>query len=185
MNEEMKTATVVGVDNTKDDPELIYMEHLIGESPDIVDETPVGDPDLANRILHVIGSIEAEIAEIKVVAQKQIDRAEVFMEIETQKRQKTVDFLTARLHLFAMTSGKRTVNLPNGSLKLIKRQEKFEYIDTDKVIEWIKVNDRSGDLIRVKEEINKAEVKKYVKETGEIPDGLEITDQDDTFKVVV
>ena len=76
------------------------------------------------------------------------------------------------------------MSLPNGKLKLIKRQDKFDVVDEEKVFAWITQNQLDSTLVRLKSELNKAEIKKYAKSTGEIPDGVEVTPQRDTFKAV-
>jgi len=181
----LKQADIADTKSTsKDDPELMYVDTLIDDMPDLHEESFEVDMDKANSILYVIGKIQREMDDVKAVAQKQIDKARMFQDAECNKMQRTVDFLTARVHGFAMASGKRTVNLPNGKLKLIKKQDKLEVLDEAVVLKWIDDNNLTDTLIRTKHEINKAEVKKYFKSTGEIPDGLEVTAQDDSFKAV-
>ena len=179
---ELSTAT--DPDQVIDDPEVLFLNQVLEDHPDIKEDTPVVDLDKANSILYVIGQIKDEMDGISEVANKQIDRAKMFEERELGKRQRTVDFLTSRLFMYATATGKRTVSLPNGKLKLIKRQERLEYVDIDKVLAWIKTNDRSGEMIRIKEELNKTKIKMFFKNTGEIPDGVEIIQQEDSFKVV-
>ena len=174
----------VATDSAKDDPELLYVDSLMNDMPDLHEDSFEVDMDKANSILYVIGKIQGEMDEVKAVAQKQIEKAKMFQDAECNKMQRTIDFLTARVHGFAIASGKRTVNLPNGKLKLIKKQDKFEITDQDAVLSWIRENKLEDTLIRIKEDVNKTEVKKYFKTTGEIPDGLEVTPQDDSFKAV-
>ena len=152
--------------------------------PDINNDDFEVDMDKANSILYVIGKITSEMDEVKAVSQKQIDRAVMFQDNECKKMQGTIDFLTGRLHGYALNSGKRTVSLPNGKLKLIKRQDKFDVVDEEKEFAWITQNQLDSTLVRLKSELNKAEIKKYAKSTGEIPDGVEVTPQRDTFKAV-
>ena len=178
------TPEVYDATNAKDDPELMFMDAIVDEMPDINEDGFEVDMNKANSILYVIGKINQDMDDIKAVAQHQIDRAKMFQDTECQKMQRTVDFLTGRLHGFAMASGKRTVALPNGKLKLMKKQDKFEVVDEDRVFAWIKEQGSRHGMTRVKTELNKVGLKAHFKDTGEIPDGIDVTPQPDGFKAV-
>jgi len=170
------------------DPEDSYLYDVLGEmnldDPITTDEVVEGQTT-ANKYLYVISKLRNEIEKVKAVGQDQIESAQAYIDRESNKREKTIDFLSERLHLFMMGQDQKTISLPNGDLKMRARQDKVQVVDEEKVLAWIKSGSSDFDsMLRIKEMINKAEMKKYIKETGDIPDGVEVESQEPSFSVV-
>ena len=169
------------------DPEDAYLLEVINQidldGPITMDEV-VGGTE-ANKYLYVIKKMRDEIENVKAVGQDQITSAQAYIDSESRKRENTIAFLSQRLHLFMMGQDQKTMNLPNGALKIRVRQDKVDVVDEAKVLDWIKSGSSDFDsMLRIKEMINKAEVRKYIKETGDIPDGVEVESQEPSFSVV-
>ena len=83
------------------------------------------------------------------------------------------------------------ISTPNGTVSTRKKQPKWTY-DEAKLLEFLKQNGKYQ-YIRIKEEINKAELKKNVKavngkvitEEGEIVEGITVTEQGEELVVRV
>jgi phage host-nuclease inhibitor protein Gam len=83
---------------------------------------------------------------------------------------------------------KAKVSTPYGKISVRKQPAKWNYED-EKVLEWLKLNGKLA-LVRIKEEVNKAELKKVFKngvdlETGEVIPGIIIEDGYDKITVEV
>lgn len=94
------------------------------------------------------------------------------------RRQQTIDFLSeqvARIAESLIPEGKKSVDVPGlGRIQWRKVPEAVLVHDDEPVIAWLKASNRE-DLIRVKEEVRKADAKpvllEHFKETGELIDG--------------
>lgn len=78
----------------------------------------------------------------------------------------------------------KTLSLPGGVGKLTARmgRDRFDVTDEEAAIAWAKRNDRA-DLLNVKTTVAKAPLAALLKETGEIPDGIEHHPAEVTFKL--
>lgn len=70
--------------------------------------------------------------------------------------------------------------LPSG--ELVMQKPGIDYArDNDKLLAWCKSN--APQYVKTKEEPAWAEIKAYIKETGDVPDGVEIVETPEQFKV--
>lgn len=78
----------------------------------------------------------------------------------------------------------KTLSLPGGTGKLTARQgrDRFEIPDETLAITWAQVNDRP-DLLNVKTTVDKRGLAALLKETGEIPDGVDHVPGEITYKL--
>lgn len=170
------------------DPEDAYLLEVINEldlDEPITMEEVVEGQTTANKYLYVIKKMRDEIENVKAVGQDQIKSAEAYINSESKKRENTIAFLSQRLHLYMMGQDQKTINLPNGALKMRAMQDKVNVVDEPKVLAWIKDQGfPQTQMLRIKEMINKAEIRKYIKESGEIPDGVDVETQEPSFSVV-
>ncbi|MBL4896313.1 MAG: host-nuclease inhibitor Gam family protein [Erythrobacter sp.] len=177
--------------NHDNDPEDAFLYEVIGsldlDDPITTDEVVEGQKT-ANKYLYVIKKLRDEIENVVTVGNAQIKDATDFMDREVAKRDKTIAFLSRGLHLFMMGQEQKTMNLPNGSLKMRVRQEKVEITDPKIVINWVGTSTLTSEwsmkLLTKKITVSKAGVKEYMKATGEIPDGIEVTQQEPSFTAV-
>ena len=78
------------------------------------------------------------------------------------------------------TKTQEKYKLPSGELVLMKEKEDFES-DNGVLLQWCKAN--HPELVRVKEEPDWNAVKAYIKETGELPEGVTPIQKPPEFKV--
>jgi hypothetical protein len=76
----------------------------------------------------------------------------------------------------------KTIKLPHGSLKMRAQQPEFVY-DEEALLEWARKVMPSS--IIVKESFPKQIAKDWLKTTGELPDGVTITERPEKFSVEV
>lgn len=132
-----------------------------------------------------IARFKAKQEEIKAFAKRQIEDAQKWMEGRLKTLQGQIDWFSGPLELYIRdlyhkTEGKqKSLDLPHGKIKLIKQQDKFEY-DISAVFGWAEKHPNEAQRFIVsKPTINKTELKKFVKETGEAVDGVTIGPAED------
>lgn len=168
-------------------------DHLINDAERFV----VDDQNKANWALRKIKEMQKEIDEAEEFVQEETRRNNEWLKSIKSNKQADIDHFTNLLMGYAVTLSKddpkfKSLNLPSGRFGFRKQQPKWEY-DNEKAVESLK---RAGlsDFIRVKEEPNKADIKRGFHvtngqavnpDTGEIIEGITVTEQEDSFNVVV
>ena len=126
--------------------------------------------------------------EIIDYAKEEIQRLQLFIKKEESRRDNNVAYLEYLLENYLL---ERREDDPNFKLKTvtgtasIRKSTKWKYDDV-KLLEFLNKNDMKQ-FVRVKEEVNKADLKKavvvtdsvvVVPETGEVIDGVEVTQEE-------
>lgn len=119
-----------------------------------------------------------------------MERWESFYKEQTEKikesAKQSIDFLSMELYkYFSLVPHRETktqekYKLPSGDLVLVKEKEDFER-DNESLLQWCKNN--KPELIRIKEEPDWSAIKTYIKETGDLPDGVTPIQKAAEFKV--
>lgn len=147
----------------------------------------------ADWCLRKIRSGDKKKKEIREFAEAEIERITAWMDKEIARIEEGQAFFESLLaeYLYEQRKidPKFRISTPNGTVSTRKQQPKWEYDDA-KLLEFLKQNGKR-EFIRVKEEVNKAELKKNLKvingqaitEDGEIIEGITVTEQGE--KVVV
>lgn len=147
--------------------------------------------------LRKLAAINAKRAEIKAVADEEMHRIVTWAESENRKLDDGVSFFEGLLKDYAMRKRAedpkfKSESTPYGAVKFRKQQPKWQY-DDKKLLESLKSAGRT-DLIRIKEEPNKEELKKVAAvkdgqvidpESGAIIEGVEVHEQEDAVIVEV
>ena len=141
----------------------------------------------------IMNDDEADEA-LRLIAEKEASKAQL-MKIKAQN-QYVIDNEKARLRNYfesvphKVSKTQESYELPSGKLIWKDRDPDFERQD-DKVLEWLKNNGKS-DLIKVKEELKWAGLKKelifnngeaFLKETGEKVPGITAIERDREFTI--
>lgn len=118
------------------------------------------------------------------------ERWEAFYKEQAQKikasAQQSIEYLSVELYKYFATIPHRATKtqekykLPSGELVLMKEKEDFER-DNDALLQWCREN--RPELVRIKEEPDWNAVKAYIKETGELPEGVTPMQRPPEFKV--
>lgn len=138
------------------------------------------NPTQVDYQIQRIARLKAKQEEIKAFAKRQIEDAEKWMEGRLKTLQGHIDWFSGPLELYirdlhAKTEGKqKSLDLPHGRLKLIKQSDRFDY-DEKVILEWAwKRKEGVPQFVVQKPVIDKKELKAFVKDTGEIPDGVTV-----------
>ena len=157
--------------------EKIYPDHLPQED----EAFAVVDQQTAEWTVRKIGEHRKKQAEIKELADAEIARIKEWAEKQTKQHENSVEYLQGVLRPWFEEQGEKSISLPSGRVRFRKVPDKFNFTDETAVIAWAKVHQPKS--IRVKEEIDKNEIKRYIKETGEMPDGVEVEKPEPVFEV--
>ena len=129
-------------------------------------------------------AIENKIAEIDVIVEQEINRINTWMEKEIEQYSKDKEYFNYLLQEYyreeRAKDKKFKLSTPYGKVTA-RKSKKWVYEDEESLLEYLKQSEPS--CIRVKEEINKAEVKKIFKdginaETGEILPFIKIEEEE-------
>ena len=147
--------------------------------------------DQAAWALRKMSKIKADLAENAAVAQAEIDRIMKWRVSEDDKLQQEMSFFEYLLMGYFQECRKaddklKTIKLPHGSLKMRAQQPEYAYPPEEDMVVWAEANgDDDLQLVITKKTVDKTKLKAYIKETGDIPNGLTITDRPEKFFVEV
>lgn len=149
--------------------------------------------DQANWCLRKISVLKKKQIENEQLAKAEIERIEKWLKKENEQLENSIKFFEVLLEEYAKEQrekdAKFKLSTPYGKLSFRKQQPKWNY-DEETLLNFLKSAGRT-EFIRIKEEVNKAELKKKLKiagelvvdENGEIIEGITIEEQPD--KVVI
>ena len=150
----------------------------------------------ADYLIRQYSKLQAEVAEIEETAKQEAERylskIEAWRQAEVRKRQSPMDWIASRLRAYAeqelADSKKRSLSLPNGSLKFSKRQSSYDY-DED-VLKAFLEQSAPEFLKEQPKKIDKAGLKKAGEEKGGVilynghpVPGVKIERLPDNFKI--
>ena len=156
--------------------------------------TIITDLNKASWAFRALVDIERKKAAIEVLAKEELDRINNWKKEEMKAFEDEKQFFEFNLEQYfkeqKVLDPKFKLSTPYGKVTSRKQQPKWNYED-DKTLEWLKENDK--ELIRVKEEIDKAELKKkfningndVVTEDGEVVPGINIETREDSVTIKV
>ncbi|WP_027309316.1 host-nuclease inhibitor Gam family protein [Caloramator sp. ALD01] len=168
--------------------EIQEVEQLEGK-----EQFKVTNIDQANWCLRKISALKKKQIENEQLAKAEIERIEKWLKKENEQLENSIKFFEVLLEEYAKEQrekdAKFKLSTPYGKLSFRKQQPKWNY-DEETVLKFLKASGKT-EFIRVKEEINKAELKKKFKvvgelvvdENGEIIEGITIEEQPE--KVVI
>ena len=151
----------------------------------------------ADFYLRQINKLKEQKEEINKFVDQELERQMRLYQQYREDRMRPLDnqiaFYEEALRTFAMNeyaeTNRKTIKLPNGTLSIRKQPPKYIYND-EEVLSFLKENNLN-DYIRVKEEVNKKDLKKATQINNnkqmmingkEVP-GVIVVPQDDKFEV--
>ena len=171
--------------------ELESLEEIVVDEENIEEvkeRFKITDLETANWAFRKLKAIENKKNEIEELAKKEIEpykleisRIEEWKDAELKSFDRSINFFNYLLEGYyreqRKIDPKFKVSTPYGKVTSRKQQPKWNY-EEDRLLGWLKVNDL--ELVRVKEEVDKAELKKkyqvvsgnVVTENGEIVEGI-------------
>lgn len=166
-----------------------YIKNEIDEINEFFEEDQSGfeikDKASADWVLRKIRALNQEINETKALADREIERVKEWEEKETKSSKSNVEFFEGLIDKYMIKSRTfdpefRKISLPSGLVRYQKQQDRWDFDET-KTIKYLA--DHYPDKLDVAVKFSKADLKKHVKETGEIWDGLKIVEQPE--KIVI
>lgn len=161
----------------------------------------IKDLEGANWVFRNLKAIEEKKREIEELAHKEIEpyhkeieRIIEWKHSELESFDKSISFFNFLLEEYyreqRALDPKFKLSTPYGKVISRKQQPKWIY-EEDRLLGWLKANDL--ELVRIKEEVNKAELKKKYKivgsnvvtEDGEIVEGVTIEERDPSITIKV
>lgn len=129
--------------------------------------------------LWIIRQKEKELNKYKSIAEESISRTQLWLERKEKNFNNTIGFLSNQIKYYLKSSGIKTLSLPNGTIGLRKRPDILEIANEELFYENAKVEflrhtpeNYEPDLIAIK---------KYIKETSELPKGVILKSQEAKF----
>lgn len=137
----------------------------------------VTDLESLNWVLRKMAAIEAKKNEVNKLAMAEMHRIEEYKNKEIEKLDRDNEYFQGLIGAYAsaqrINDPKFKAKTPYGSVSYRKQQPKWHYND-DELVGWLEAN-QANELIRVKKEPAKTEIKKLFipTETGQVvdPDG--------------
>jgi len=149
----------------------------------------------ANWALRKIRAFKKQMEENERLAKAEIERIQEWLQKENEKAQKSIQFFEYLIGEYLAEERKKDpkfrLSTPYGKATFRKQQPKWVY-DDEVLLKWLK-SKNMRDYIRIKEEVNKADLKKVLKiagdkavtEDGEIVEGIKIEEQPEKLVVEV
>ena len=141
----------------------------------------------ADALLYVIDKERKKINDIHLQAGTQVEKILEWQDAQVAGHQKKIDDMQARLYgyfSYQVLSDPelKTKTLPNGVMKIRKQQPLLVVEDRD--VFFRNLGDKP-ELTRVttKHDPDKKAIMKYIKETGDVPDGIVVEERDDKFTI--
>jgi len=121
-------------------------------------------------------------------AQDELERITVQYESRKKDLEKRIEWFRKRfgfeLEQWArknLPHNRKTVKLAHGNLRFRTVKPQVEIVDQEKALDWAKQN--CPDAVVVRESVLKTPLKETIFETGEIPDGVEVTPAGEKFSI--
>ena len=155
----------------------------------------IKDVEQVNWAFRKIRAYKNEIEQNNKLADKEIERINSWRKKENEAAENSIEYFEGLITEYFVkmreVDPKYKVSTPYGKVSTRKQQPKWNY-DDKKVVEWLKENGKE-ELIRVKEEPSKADIKKAFKVAGnnvvtedvEIVEGIEIEKRGEKINIKV
>lgn len=130
-----------------------------------------------------------KIAEAKEEKQRMADFYKSQLEAITSRCDQTIEYMQSLLFEYfssvprkATKTGIEKYALPSATLQF--KPAAIDYArDEDKLLEWARSN--NPDFVKVTEQASWSDIKEYIKETGELPDGVTPIEKPGKFEVKI
>jgi len=142
-------------------------------------EIVLEEPAQADHQIQRIARLMQKGEDIKGFVAGEMKRLQEYLERKLQTLQGEIDWRSGPLEIYMRDANRRnpkikSLDLPHGKLKLRAQQDKFE-IDEEKVLGWAGDHlQEAASFTETKIVIRKDNLKKFIKETGEMVDGVTI-----------
>lgn len=127
----------------------------------------VTDDQKADWAIRKLTSVRRKQSENKSIFEAEIIRVTEWLLQVNTALEKDASYFEAIMTPYALTQrseGRKTINLPHGTIKTTAGQPKIEFESEERFIEWALVNDPN--LLKIKTDIDKSAVKALITDEG-------------------
>jgi len=175
----MTTEPVMTEDDKNELAELL--DDLFGKVPKEEEElsNPESPEVLFAKFLWKIKFLEKEIETAGTTADRLREEISLWQEMRTVQKQKQIQYLCMHMENYLRCRNVKSMLLPNGTIGLRRQQPKIEIRDEDLFYK----NSDNGLLRHIPEsyEPDLKKIREHIKTTGEIPAGIDMTEQEARF----
>ncbi len=158
--------------------DVFDIDEILANDKEIVVDP--NDPELmCSKYLYVIKKIEAEIERCKFNADAMIQEVTQWLDKKIEQKRGQIDFMSNFMRNYLKQKNFKSLALPTGSIGFRKQPDKVEITDEEKFMEFA-----TFDIIRVEPEKfvpDMNAIKAKLKETGELPEGVELITPEPKF----
>ncbi len=122
-----------------------------------------------------------EADEINRVCEAEIQRIEAYRERELSKIDNRLSWHLGGLVAYLKAQGKKTLKMIHGTIRRTAGREKIGIENEEQFMAWIIENNWQDLLTKVT--VAKSEVLKFIKDQGEIPDGVNLVRGEDSYSI--
>ena len=145
------------------------METTDQEIQEVLDTAPQTTFDIARR-LYIRKKIEEQIEAVE----QQRDEAEKWYHDKITRLNMQIDLIEAYIKAYLEASDQKSIPTPNGTAYLVTA-DKYEWPDTNTLINFATQN--YPDALVLTTDVSRAQLKDYIKSTGNMPTGMSVTKQ--------
>lgn len=144
----------------------------------------VPDEMAAERHLKAVARCQAEEAGVRAHAKAHRDRIALWEAGHLRQIMGRQSWHESGLRVWFRALGRKSIKLVYGTVKTVKGKDSVEVIDEEAFQKWAKT-DEAVDLVRVKREPKKNEIKAWIEGDGRgvVPPGLDLKTGEDTIKI--
>uniref|UniRef100_A0A6H2A017 Putative host-nuclease inhibitor protein n=1 Tax=viral metagenome TaxID=1070528 RepID=A0A6H2A017_9ZZZZ len=153
------------------------------ESPDLIPAPEVANDEAAEKQLRALRYWLGALDRAEQHAKNERDRIELWLEGRRKVYQPRIAWYERGLKAYLWNVGKKSLKLIAGTIKRTKGRERVDVLDQDTFFKWAAQN--GAGLLRTKVEPDKKAISGHIKETGEIPPGVDLVCGEDTFSVTI
>jgi hypothetical protein len=169
------------ITDIKSDAELFddFMASLDLDTSNLTDLESIDGEIRLNKYLWVVKQKESELSRCRTIATDSIRGTSDWLNEKETQIQNAIDWLTSQMKNYLITKDVKSLSLPNGTIGMRKQPETIEVVD-----ESVFISEALPDLLRHVPESYEPDlkaIKALIKETGEIPKGIEVKAQDPKF----
>ena len=144
------------------------------------EDVDLGDEATADeQIEYLLGRLarrKAELAKIKEQRDRWVEKYDDWFSRRSEPIQNRIKELEGLISAHAVNRGVPTLHLPSGTVRVRAPRQSLNTTDKEAFRLWVTGQDEVERLSRWFCEPNKAEVKKFIEETGEVVPGVELVE---------
>lgn len=163
------------------DKELLedFLNCLDHNDEDTTDDETIISETRINKFLYVIKLKESELKKCELLAHDTFTKTQNWLDSRQRRIISTIEYLTNQMQNYLRTQNQKSLSLPNGSIGFRKQPDSIEITN-----EELFLSIAGPDMLKhipEKYQPDLNAIKKHLKLTGDLPDGVELISKGDKF----